>query len=183
MYRFIVFSFATLLFTCFALVIAGADQDKENAPDHMEPYTGSAEFEKIKSLEGTWTGTGLMHGEEQPITVVYETTSGGSAVIETLFPDSPQEMVSIYYEEDGKLVMKHFCMLKNQPLMGLKKSNGKTIELDLIGGTNMDASKDSHMHSAVFTFVDENKIVQSWTAYENGKTIEESTTLTLSRVK
>jgi hypothetical protein len=67
--------------------------------------------------------------------------------------------------------------------MGLKKSNGKTIELDLIGGTNMDASKDSHMHSAVFTFVDENKIVQSWTAYENGKTIEESTTLTLSRVK
>jgi len=35
-------------------------------PDYMKPYTGSEEFEQIKSLAGTWSGTGMMHGEESP---------------------------------------------------------------------------------------------------------------------
>jgi len=93
------------------------------------------------------------------------------------------EMVSVYYEEDGKLVMMHFCMLKNQPVLGLKKSDQNTLEFDLIGGTNMDSSKDMHMHSAIFTFVDENNMTQTWIPYQDGKAVEGASTSTLSRAK
>lgn len=171
---------------CLILVafdFVGADENKEQSMEYMKPYTGSAELEKMKSLSGTWTGTGMMQGQETPVTVEYRTTAGGSAVVETIFPGTPMKMVSVYYEEDGKLVMMHFCMLKNQPVLGLKKSDQNTLEFDLIGGTNMDSSKDMHMHSAVFTFIDENNMTQTWTPYQDGKAMEGASTSTLSRAK
>lgn len=171
-----------LCFTFIAAVYAGADE-KPQMPDYMKPYTGSKEFEQIKSLTGTWNGTGVMHGKEEPVSIVYDTTAGGSVVIETLFPDTPQEMVSVYYEKDGKLMMTHFCMLKNQPELALMKSEDGKLKFDLTGGTNMDASKDMHMHSLVFTFKDADNMVQEWTPYEGGEAKEESTTLTLTRAQ
>ena len=183
MYRFFKLSglMICLIFTAFSFAIA--DPSKEHEMDHMKPYTGSAELEKMKSLSGTWTGTGMMHGEEKPVTYEYKTTAGGSAVVETAFPGTPMEMVSIYYEQDGNLVMKHFCMLKNQPEMKVKNSTDNTIEFDFAGGTNMDASKDMHMGSAVFVFVDDNTIKQTWTPYQEGKAMEEPTTITLTRAE
>lgn len=172
----------TVFLAFVVLSYAMADPAEDHEKDYMKPYTGSAELEKMKSLSGTWTGTGVMHGEEKPITVIYKTTAGGSVVVETQFPDTPQEMVSVYYEEDGKLVMKHFCMLKNQPEMKLTNSTENTIELDYAGGTNMN-EKDMHMHSAVFTFVDDNNMKQTWTPYQDGKPMEESTTRTFTRVQ
>ncbi len=183
MYRSFRFSVLAVCLTFVALSFAVADSGKEHNMDYMKPYTGSAELEKMKSLSGTWTGTGMMHGKEVPMTVEYKTTAGGSAVIETMSPGTPMEMVSVYYEEDGKLVMKHFCMLKNQPVLGLINSSEDTIEFDLIGGANMESSKDMHMHSAVFTFVDENNMTQNWTPYQDGKAMEGASTFTLTKAK
>jgi len=93
-----------VLAVCFSFAsvgFAGADEGKSESPDYMEPYTGSAEFERIKSLEGKWEGTSIMHGKEVPVSVIYKTTSGGSVVVETLFPDTPHEMVSVYFEDGG----------------------------------------------------------------------------------
>ena len=183
MYRLFSFSILTVCLIVAAFNFASADPTKEKQMDYMKPYTGSAELEKMKSLSGTWTGTGMMHGEEQQVTYEYKTTAGGSAVLETAFPGTPMEMVSIYYEEDGKLVMKHFCMLKNQPKMKLTNSSENTIEFDYAGGTNMDESKDMHMHSAVFTFVDDNNMKQAWTPYQDGKAMEGATTMSFTRVQ
>lgn len=183
MQRLYKFSFVAVCLMLVAFSAAGADSNKEDCDENMKPYTGSAEFEKIKSLSGTWTGTGMMHGEEVPMTIEYKTTSGGSAVIETFSPGAPMEMVSIYYEEDGKLIMKHFCMLQNQPVLGVKNSDKDKIEFDLIGGTNMDMSKDMHMHTAVFTFVDENTMTQAWTPYQDGKAAEGAGSVTLTRAQ
>lgn len=181
MYQSLRFSILTiyLIFTAFSFVIA--DPSKEHNMDHMKPYTGSAELEKMKSLSGTWTGMGMMQGQEVPMTVEYKTTAGGSVVIETLSPGTPMEMISISYEDGGKLVMRHFCMLKNQPVLGVKHSSENTIEFDPIGGTNMDASKDMHMHSAVFTFIDDNTMTQSWTPYQDGKAAEGASSITLTK--
>lgn len=183
MYQFLRFSILTICLMVTAISSAIADPSKEHNMNHMKPYTGSAELEKMKSLSGTWTGTGMMQGQETPMVVDYKTTAGGSAVLETLSPGTPMEMISIYYEDDGKLVMRHFCMLKNQPVLGVKNFSDNTIEFDLIDGTNMDASKDMHMHSAVFTFIDDNTMTQSWTPYQNGKAAEGGSTITLTRVK
>jgi len=34
-------------------------------PDHHTPYTGSAEFERLKGLAGSWQGTAMMQGKAQ----------------------------------------------------------------------------------------------------------------------
>ncbi len=181
MYRFFKFSSVAVLMVLVGLNFVSADPSKDGEMDYMKPYTGSAELEQMKSLSGTWTGTGIMHGQENPVTVEYKTTSNGTAVLETSFPGTPHEMVSVYYEEDGKLVMRHYCSLNNQPVMAMKNSSDNSIELDLVSATNMDASKDMHMHSLVITFVDDNNITQTWTPYKDGKPMEEATQITLTR--
>ena len=171
------------LFLVFTAALYTEADEKVGMPDYMKPYTGSAEFEQIKSLAGTWSGTGMMHGKEEQFAVTYETSAGGSVVVEKSFPGTPMEMVSIYSEKDGQVVMTHYCMLKNQPELALMKSEDGKLKFDLTGGTNMDASKDMHMHSLVFTFKDADNMVQEWTPYEGGEAKEESTTLTLTRAQ
>lgn len=175
-----------VLAVCFSFAsvgFAGADEGKSESPDYMEPYTGSAEFERIKSLEGKWEGTSIMHGKEVPVSVIYKTTSGGSVVVETLFPDTPHEMVSVYFEDGGKVEMVHYCMLKNQPRLELKKVDGDKLIFDYVGGTNLDEKKDQHMHSLIFTINDKDSMVQEWTPYDKGKPMEEHTAMTLTRVQ
>ena len=86
------------------------------------PYTGSAEFERMKQLVGAWEGTSDMGKKGEKVRVEYRLTAGGSALIETLFPGSAEEMVSVYHDRQGKLAMTHYCMLRNQPRMTLAKS-------------------------------------------------------------
>jgi len=92
-------------------------------------------------------------------------------------------MVSVYYEKDAQLVMTHFCMLKNQPELALKNSGDGILDFDLVGGTNMDASKDMHMHSLTLTIKDADTMVQEWTPYMAGEARKDSTTLTLTRTQ
>lgn len=141
----------------------------------LTPYKGTPEFEKMKTLAGTWKGTTKMGEEEKEITVTYNTASADSVVVERIFPGTPEEMVSIYFDKDGKLSMTHYCALKNQPHMTLKDSNENKIDMAFSGGSNFDHTKDPHMHSMSIDFVDENNIVQNWAMYDKGKENHKST--------
>ena len=145
----------------------------EDTPRH-EPYTGSPEFEKIKQLAGTWRGKSIMQGKEQDIAITYEVTSAGSAVVARHFPGTPNEMMSVYYDNEGKLSMTHYCALKNQPVLGLKNATANSIELEYTDGINIDPDKDAHMRSLSITFVDDKRIVEQWSMYKKGKLIERS---------
>lgn len=164
------------IFLALAVGIAGAE------PPMHKPYTGSPEFEKIKLLAGTWHGTSIMQGKEQDITITYEVTSAGSAVIERHFPGTPNEMVSVYHDNGNKLSMTHYCALKNQPILGLKNATADTIALDYTNGINIEPEKDAHMRSLTITFVDDNHIVEQWSMYKEGKQVE-SSPFNLTRVK
>lgn len=166
-------------FACFAIITvlmlsalvntAYADPVESEGKHELSPVTGSQELEKMKTLEGSWQGTTVMDGKEVPVSVVYETSSNGSIVVETVFPETPHEMVSVYYDVDGKLNMTHYCAVNNQPQFALKESTGDRIDLDFTGGTNLNPEEDGHMHSVSFDFKDDNKMVQEWTYYEGGK--------------
>ena len=134
------------------------------------PYKGTPQFEKLKTLTGTWEGTSQMgEGDAAPVGIEYSVTSNGSAVVEKLMPGTPSEMVSVYYEENGKLMMTHYCALGNQPKLELKSSEGNQLKFSLVKKSAINAKKDLHMHEVVLTFPEDGKISQSWVSYENGK--------------
>ena len=141
------------------------------AGEHQSaPYTGSAEFERMKRLVGTWEGNSNMGKEGAKVKVEYHLTAGGSALIETLFPGSAEEMISVYHDRHGKLAMTHYCMLHNQPRMTLRKADNKTIELAFAKkGNDIDPAKEKHMHAVAITFTDNDHIVQKWTMFDKGK--------------
>ena len=64
----------------------------------LPPYSGSKEFERMKELVGAWEGTSNMPQGGERVRVEYRLSSGGSAVVETLFPGKADEMVSVYYD-------------------------------------------------------------------------------------
>lgn len=145
-------------------------------------YSGSKEFQQMKELVGTWEGTHQTGEKSEKVAVTYDVTSGGSAIVETLFVDTPHEMVSIYYDEDGKLGMTHYCMLNNQPHMTLQKAEDNKLDFVFADGTNVKSAADPHMHALSISLIDQNNIVQEWKFYENGQE-KDVTAIKLTRVQ
>ena len=135
-------------------------------PHNMPAIKASASLERIKQLVGTWIGTGGDMGDGK-VEVQYRLSSGGSAVVETLFPGTPHEMTSVYYDEAGKLTMTHYCMLGNHPTLRLKKET--QTELFFGAGTNSPLKNEPHMHTLVISFSSPNSIEQKWAMFEHGK--------------
>ncbi len=153
-------------------------------PKHMPVIESSKEFNKLKVLVGKWEGKSEMGKEGMPkdYVVEYKLTSNGSAILETAFPGAPQEMVSVYYDDKGKLSMKHYCALGNQPFMQLTGSDDNSISLDFASINSIDPEKEPHMHSLKIIFNDDNNIIQNWTSHDgNGGT--ETHSMKLARFK
>ncbi len=146
------------------------------------PYKGSKEFERMKQLVGAWEGTSNMEKEGKKVRVEYRLTAGGSALVETLFPGTDEEMISVYHDRKGKLAMTHYCMFHNQPRMSLRKTDAKTIQLGFAKLNDIDPLKETHMHALSITFTDHDHIIQKWTMYEKGQA-KEVVTFNLTRVR
>ena len=112
-----------------------------------------------------------MHsGMEHEIRVVYKVTAGGSAVVETIDPGSPHEMVTVIHADGDALALTHYCMFGNQPHMkATPKAGDKTIAFEFVNATNLKSDKDGYMRSAKFTFVDKDTLQTEWTHYQDGK--------------
>jgi hypothetical protein len=147
----------------------------------LGPYSSSKGFERMKELAGIWEGTSNMAKEGERVRVEYRLSSGGSSIVETLFPGTPHEMVSVYFDNKGQLTMTHYCVLRNQPRMKLQKADARKLNFVFAGGTNIDIKKDAYMGSLTITFVDKNHIVERWSLFKEGKE-QEKTVFELTRV-
>ena len=139
------------------------------AGEPSKPYTGSAEFEKMKTLAGDWQARADMGQGPMTVTTQYRVIAGGSAIEEPMFANTPKEMVTLYHEKDGRLVLTHYCMLCNRPSMTLVKSDAKSLTFDLAKDSEIKVDTEKHMHSAVITFVDADHVTQNWTLFDHGK--------------
>ena len=130
-------------------------------------------LEKLKKLAGTWVEADKDGKATDKVVSVVKVTAGGSTVHETLFPETPMEMVSVYHLDKGELVMTHYCALGNQPRMKADPdSPANQIRWKFVGGTNLDPAKDMHMHEGTLTFVDADHIEFAGVAWEGGKPSE-----------
>ena len=91
--------------------------------------------------------------------------------METVFPGSEHEMVTVYHADGPDLVLTHYCMEGNQPRMRAKGAQGPRFDFAYDGGTNIDPKRDRHMHSATFDLVGADEIRSEWSELAEGKPV------------
>ncbi len=155
-----------------------ADDEKAAMPAPKMP----AEFDKLKSLVGTWKGTAMKNGKSMDVKNSFQLTSGGSAIIEKVGEGADNEMISVYCAENGKVTMTHYCSVGNHPKMTLKKSSDKEMDFEMKGTDGISSAKDMHMHGMDITWKDPDHITESWYLYSDGKK-QGSCPFELTRVK
>jgi hypothetical protein len=144
-------------------VTAYAEQGKEGTVDCPPPPPASKELEQIKALAGRWEGPAPKdsgHGDK--VVAEYRVVSGGSAVTETMSPGTPHEMVSVYHDVNGKLMMDHYCMLGNSPQMELKSSEPGRVTLAESASSQATHKGQMRMDGVTLTR-DGDTLKHSWT--------------------
>jgi hypothetical protein len=131
----------------------------------------AATLDRIKKLEGTWTTSPASPGAPA-MSVVFKPTSGGSAVIETMFPGSDHEMINLFTADGDKVLLTHYCMLGQQPRMRqTASSDDKTMKFEFVDGGNIKSRDEGHMDAVALT-IDGDKLTEDWTFYADGKAVE-----------
>jgi hypothetical protein len=151
---------------CCAICAGVADNAATPKPSHPA-------FEKLKKLEGRWFGSATWDqvGKKSGVdfNITYRTTSGGKAVMETMFAGTPGEMVTMYFLEGDDLALVHYCSAGNQPKMKLDTPrDSNVLSFRCLGGTNM-TEQDSHMHWVRLELVDADHLKGSWNSMKDGK--------------
>lgn len=152
-----------------------------------QPQTDAEKsFALLKTLAGNWEGAVKMEGHDhgngsgvpENMQVSLRVTSRGNALVHEMGGLDPKEdptkydhPVTMFYLDDGKLMLTHFCDAGNRPRMAAKVSpDGKTIEFDFVDLSGSD--KFGHMYHAVITIIDADHHTEKWVfQLPDGKTM------------
>lgn len=122
-------------------------------------------FDSIKSLVGTWKGEfGGQSG-----TIEFKLSAGGSVVVETMFPGTPQEMTNVYHRDGDAIVVTHYCAAGNQPRMQLASVDGTKLAFAYRDCTNLASPDAMRMDELTLELKDADTLVEHWGACANGK--------------
>lgn len=154
------------------LVMAGSARLAAPEAEAKSARPAPAAFEKFKALAGEWIAAedGEM-SKKGELVARYAVTAAGTAVVETVFPGSPQEMVTVYHPDGTDLVLTHYCLEGNQPRMRARDARGSRFVFAYDGGTNIDPKRDRHMHSAILELLGADEIRSEWTELAQGKPV------------
>ena len=148
----------------------------------QKEFDAKAAFEQLKSLAGEWQGQAKETGEGADVKVLYKVTANGTAVVETILPGTPHEMITVYHLDGKKLMLTHYCAAGNQPRMVLnRKSTPQQLEFDFAGATNLKSSKEGHMHALRIRFDVPGQLTGEWDYFKDGKK-QDCTRFTLKRI-
>jgi hypothetical protein len=105
-------------------------------------------FEVFQSLKGAWR---IRAGDNTlPFEMTYALGSNGTIVAEQFGKE-----LSVFYSDDGSLVMTHFCNRENQPRLKLKAgSRPGRYEFDMFDITNLKDVSDAHVQKMIYEILD-----------------------------
>jgi hypothetical protein len=152
----------TRLLTSITAVLIASSAFLSAGEPPAKAHKGSPEFERMKTLVGKWKGKMDMGQGPIDIDISYRVIAGGSALEERTFAGTPMEMTTMYYDQNGKLALTHYCSLGNRPTMLLKSSDKKSIEFDFDAACGINPKKQSHMHALKIVFNNKNSITTDW---------------------
>jgi hypothetical protein len=160
---------ATLAAMCLCTSVGSMAQDAQKSESDAQKS-----FDTMKTLAGTWEGSVTMDPSEGDMKMVklhvsMRVTSRGNALVHEMqdasAPDDPTKTdhpVTMFYLDNDRLLLTHYCDAGNRPRMVAKSSpDGKTVDFDFL-----DVAGDlqyGHMQHARFTIVDANHHIEEWT--------------------
>lgn len=110
----------------------------------MPEVQSSAAYEEIKKKLGKWQGkmTQSLTGEVFDVSYEWKLTSGGNTMTETIIEDGV-EMLTTYSDEDGELVVKHYCALGTEPVFSVTQASDGVLAISL-DESRSNLSHDRH---------------------------------------
>ncbi|HVT08651.1 MAG TPA: hypothetical protein VHO67_14440 [Polyangia bacterium] len=141
--------------------------------DHPPAAPDPKPLQPLRKLVGTWQGNATIHDKTMPVTITYDATAGGTAIVEHLFPGTPHEMLSVYTVEGDGLAMTHYCTLGNHPKMALKRADAHSLSFEATGGEGLRSPSELHMHAMTLAWTDGDHIRETWTSFDQGKPKDE----------
>lgn len=157
-----------LLMSLSTMASAQSDAHKPAPSAKVAPSDTQKAFDRLKTLDGSWVGRLTTFPPEPSVEgnfaqLSLRVTSMGNALVhEMSISGRPDHPVTMFYRDEDRMLLTHYCDAGNRPRMvGKLSPDGKTLEfefLDLSGG-----NQHGHMHHAKFTFIDENHHTEDWT--------------------
>lgn len=77
-------------------------------------------------------------------------------------------MVSMYSLHEGKLILTHYCVAKNQPRLAATKieDKGAKLEFTFMDATDIPNRDAGHMDRATYEFIGKDRYKTRWTWYQ-----------------
>lgn len=148
---------AVLLFLLICVTAIGFSDD------HKSAITANPQFDKMKTLDGSWVGGFVEGGKEYPATTRFMTVSDGSALMAWLGEGTPEEMVTIFYPDGKDLMGTHYCAAHNQPrFLAVPGDDPNRVVFKFKDGTNI-GPHDGHMAGVTFIFDGPDHHMEDWT--------------------
>src|SRR6266496_3186851 len=163
-----------LLASLSTIAYAQSDAHMLSASQKVAPSDTQKAFDRLKTVAGSWVGRLTTIPPEPTVDGNFAqfslrvTSLGNALVHEMSISGRPDHPVTMFYRDEDRLFLTHYCDAGNRPRMvGKLSPDGKTVEfefLDVAGNTQY-----GHMHHAVFTAIDSNHHAEDWTFMVEGK--------------
>ena len=131
----------------------------------------SAAFEQVRKKLGKWKGTMTQGATGAVFDVSYEfkLTSGGNTITETLVEDGV-EMLTTYSDDNGKLVIRHYCGLGTEPVFSVNNLSDKAMSIKLDNSkADLHAEHESFVTAMKWTMNSKNSITFENTVMLDGE--------------
>ena len=154
------------------------------APGASRGIDAKAAFAQLKQLEGVWEskaeGGSISRSE-------FELTANGTVLLErysnSAMPGNGR-MATAYHLDGADLVLTHYCMANNQPILRADRFDAaaKEIQFEFVRAGNLPSPNTGHMRRAKYRLIDADHFLTEWEFFENG-TKKMTETATFTRVK
>jgi len=141
------------------------------APGASGGIDGKAAFAQLKQLEGTWEAKGANGSVARS---EFELTASGTVLLErytnSAMPGNGR-MATAYHLDGTSLVLTHYCMANNQPVLRAERFDAalKEIQFEFVRAGNLATENTGHMRRAKYRLIDADHFVTEWEFFENGQ--------------
>ena len=143
-----------------------------SAGGRPEGVDAKAAFAQLKQLQGAWVKKDAKP-DGKAATTEFELTGNGTVLLERYAnPSLPGggRMATAYHLDNGELLLTHYCIANNQPVLRAERFDPATreVQFEFVRGGNLPTPATGHMHRAKYRIIDADTFVTEWEFFENG---------------